>query len=88
MLKSSLCNYSDPYILVKGTITLVRVGADTAERQADRNNKQVIFKNCASFTDCIMLIMIKWYNLIEYSHNYSKKSGSSYQFCRDDQKIL
>ena len=37
ILKSSLCNYSDAYILVK-------------ESNA---NKKVIFKNCAPFTNCI-----------------------------------
>ena len=34
MLKSSLCNYSDAYILVKGTIE--GPGADAAARQADK----------------------------------------------------
>ena len=53
MLQSSLCEYSNAYILVKGIITLIGQGADAAEIQADRNNKQVIFKNSAPFTDCI-----------------------------------
>ena len=35
MLKSSLCDYSDIYILVKGTITIDGAGADAAARQAD-----------------------------------------------------
>ena len=35
MLKSSLCDYSDTYILVKGTITITGAGADPAARQAD-----------------------------------------------------
>ena len=52
-LKSSLCDYSNAYILVSGTITFVRRGADDASRATDRNNKQGIFKNCALFTDCI-----------------------------------
>ena len=42
MLKSSLCNYSDVYILVKGTITITGVGDHAAARQADETNKGVI----------------------------------------------
>ena len=53
MLKSSLCDYSDAYILVKGTITIARAGADAAARQADGRDKGVVFKNCAPFTNCI-----------------------------------
>ena len=43
MLKVSLCDYSDAYILKKGTIIVVGQGADTAATAADRN-KQIIFK--------------------------------------------
>ena len=43
MLKSILCNYSDAYILVKGTITVAGLGAATEVRQASRKNKQAIF---------------------------------------------
>ena len=48
MLRSSLCDYSDAYILVKGTITV----ANTAAQDQPNNgaNKKVIFKNCAPFT--------------------------------------
>ena len=51
MLNSSLCDYSDAYILVKGTITV----NDTSAAGAAQNNtrKNVIFKNCAPFTNCI-----------------------------------
>ena len=78
MLKSSLCDYSDAYILVKGTISVV----NTADAE-------VIFKNCALFTDWISQIsntqidnardidvVRAIYNLIEKSDNYSKTSGS------------
>ena len=58
MLKSSICDYSDVYILVKGTITLVGEGADAAAIQADGNNKHTIFKNSAPFNDCIRGITI------------------------------
>ena len=41
MLKSSLCDYSDAYILVKGTKTIAGAGVDAAARQGDERNKQV-----------------------------------------------
>ena len=50
MLKSSLCNYSDAYILVKGTISVTNTAAGAA---VNNNNKKVTFKNCAPFTNCI-----------------------------------
>ena len=53
MLKSSLCDYSDAYIFVKGTITIEGAGADAAARQADERDKGVVFKNCAPFINCI-----------------------------------
>ena len=51
MLNSRLCDYSDPYILVKGTISINNTAAQGAA--ANNTNKKVIFKNCASFTNCI-----------------------------------
>ena len=56
MIRSSSCDYSDAYILVSGTITITRAGADDAAKRADEKNKGVIFKNCAPFTDCISQI--------------------------------
>ena len=53
MFRSSLCDYSDAYILVSGTITITGAGADDAAKRLDERNKGVIFKNCAPFTDCI-----------------------------------
>ena len=89
MLKSSLRDYSDAYILVKGTITITGEGADAAATQADERDKSVVFKNCAPFTNCIseinntqvdnakdIDIVMPMYNLIEYSNNYAKTSGS------------
>ena len=97
MLKSSLCDYSDAYILVKGTITIDGAGADAAARQADERDKGVIFKNCAPFTNCIseinntqvdnakdIDIVMHMYKLIEYSNNYAKTSGSLWQYYRDE----
>ena len=94
MLRSSLCDCSDAYILVKGNIT-VNNTAD-AGAAANNTNKKVIFKNCAPFTNCISKInntqidnteyidiVMLMYNLIEYSDNYSKRSGSLWQYCKD-----
>ena len=50
MLKSSLCDYSDAYILVNGTISVNNTAA--AGAGANNINKKVIFKNCAPFTNC------------------------------------
>ena len=47
MLNANLCDYSDAYILVEGRITVVGQGADDTAIAADRNNKKVVFKNCA-----------------------------------------
>ena len=90
MLKFNLCDYSDAYILVKGTITVNNTAA--ANANADNTNKKVIFKNCTPFTNCISKInntqvdndiVIPKYNLIEYSDNYAKTSGNLCQ-CRSD----
>ena len=53
MFRSSLCDYSDAYMLVTGTITITGAGADDAAKRLDERNKGAIFKNCAPFTDCI-----------------------------------
>ena len=72
-IKSSLCDYSDAFILVTGNI---KVAAD--------DNTDVAFKNCAPFSTCTtkindifvdeanhIYIAMPMYNLIEYSNNYS-----------------
>ena len=96
MLKSSLCDYSDAYILVKGTIKIAGEGADAAARHVDERDKGVAFKNCAPFTNCIseinntqvdnakdIDIAMPMYNLIEYSDNFAKTSGSLWQYFKD-----
>ena len=93
MLRSSLCNYSDAYILVKENIAVSNTGTAAAHNNTD---KKVIFKNCAPFTNCISKInntqidnaeyidiVMPMYNLIEYSDNYSKTSGSLWQYCKE-----
>ena len=55
-----------------------------------------MFKDCAPFTNCIseisntqvddakdIDIVMPMYNLLEYSNNYSKTSGSLWQYCKD-----
>ena len=51
MLRSSLCDYRDAYILVKGNVAGNNTGS--VDTDANNTNKQVIFKNCARFTYCI-----------------------------------
>ena len=51
MLRSSLCDYKDAYIFVKGNISVNNAVAQGAA--ANNTNKKVIFKNCATFTNCI-----------------------------------
>ena len=50
-VRSSLCNYSNVYILVNRTITVPNTAAAVAA--VNNTNEKVIFKNCAPFTDCI-----------------------------------
>ena len=94
MLRSILCDYSDAYILVKGNISVNYTAAEGAA--ANNANKKIIFKNCAPFTNCISKInntqidnaeyidiAMHMYNLIEYSDNYSKTSGSLWRCCKE-----
>ena len=89
MLKSSLFDYADAYILVKGKIIITGAGDDAAVRPADERDKGVIFKNCTPFINGIseinntqidnakdIDIVMPMYNLIEYRDNYAKASGS------------
>ena len=52
MLKCSLCDYSDAYILVEGKITITGPGADDVAKRADERDKEIILKNCAPFINC------------------------------------
>ena len=78
--------YRDAYVHVKGTITVNNTATAAAANNA---NKKVIIKNCTPYTICIseinntqvdnakdIDIVMPMYNLIEYSDNYSKTSGS------------
>ena len=92
MLRSSLCDYSDAYILVKGNISVNNTTVDGAA--VNNINKKEIFKNFPPFTNCKSKInnteiddanyidrAMSMYNLIEYSDNYYKSSGILWQYC-------
>ena len=89
MLRSGLCNFSNAYIVFKGTIT--------GTNNRSRKNRPLAFKNNAPFISCIskinnMLIdnaqdldiAMPMYNLIEYSKNYRKTTGSLQNYDRDE----
>ena len=97
MPRFNLRDYADAYILVKGTITITGAGNDDAAKQSDERNKGIIFKNFAPFTKCISRInntdldnakdidiVMPMYNLIEYSNDYSKTSGSLWKYNNED----
>ena len=98
MLRSNLCDYSDAYILVKGTITVTALGAiNGAYNIRDKKNRPLILKNNAPFVSCItringeliedaddLDIVMPMYNLLEYSKNYRKTIGSLYNYYRDE----
>ena len=98
MLRSNLCDYSDAYILVKGTITLTAPGVNNnANNSRDKRNVPLILKNNAPFVSCItringeliedaddLDIVMSMYNLLEYSKDYRKTIGSLYNYYRDE----
>ena len=89
MLRSSLCAYSDAYILVSATITV----PNRAATANPNNRKSIIMKNCSPFTDCTSEInnthidnakdkdiVMPMYNLKQYSDKHSKTSGTLSKF--------
>ena len=96
MLRSNLCDYSDAYILVKGTITVNGI-VNGAENEILRRNRPLILKNNAPFVSCMtkinnefiedaddLDIVMPMYNLLEYSKNYRKTISSLYNYYRDE----
>ena len=49
MIGSDLCDYSDTYIFVNGTITITGKGDNDAAKRAEKREKGVMFKNYAPF---------------------------------------
>ena len=98
MLRSNLCDYSDAYILVKGTITVTAPEANNdANNIRDKKNRPLILKNNAPFVSCITRIngeliedandldtVMSMYNLLKHSKNYRKTIGSLYNYYRDE----
>ena len=98
MSRSNLCDYSDAYILVKGTITVTAPGANNgANNIRDKRNRPLILKNNAPFVSCItringeliedandLDIVMSMYNLLEYSKYYRKTIESLYNYYRDE----
>ena len=98
MLRSNLCDYSDAYILVKGTITVTAPGVNNNENSIrDKRDRPVILKNNAPFVSRMtrindeliedadeLDIVMSMYNLLEYMKNYRKTIGSLYNYYRDE----
>ena len=98
MLRSNLCDYSDAYIIVKGTITVTAPGDNNDTNNIrDKRNGPLILKNNAPFVSFItringeliegandLDIVIPMYNILEYSKNYRKTIGSLYNYYRDE----
>ena len=98
MFRSILCDYSDAYILVKGTITVTAPGVNNnANNIRDQINRPATLKNNAPFVSCItringeliedaddLDIVMSMYNLLEYSKNYRKTIGLLYNRYRDE----
>ena len=96
ILRSNLCDFSDVYILVKGTITVNGI-VNGAENEILRRNRPLILKNNAPFASCMakinnefiedaddLDIVILMHNLLEYNKNYRKTIGSLYNYYRDE----
>ena len=90
MLRSDLCDFSDTYIVFKGIITVTRPNNNAYD-------KKLAFKNNAPFNSCNtkinnalidnaedLDIVMPMYNLIEYSKNYRKTTGSLWNYYRDE----
>ena len=90
MLRSDMRDFSDAYIVVKGKITITNPNNDAYD-------KKLALKNNAPFTSCTLKInntiidnvedlgiVITMYNLLEYSKNYRKTTGSSWNYYRNE----
>ena len=90
MLRSDLCDYSDTYIVVKGKITVTNPDNDAYD-------KKLAFTDNAPCLSCISKInntfinnaedfdiVMPMYNLLEYSKNYGKTTGSLWNYYRDE----
>ena len=89
MTRSTLCDYSGTYMHVKGTMKVANTGTAAAR---NNRNKKVIFKNCASFTNCIheiinrkvddalyIDVVMPMYNLEEYGDAYNRTNRKQWE---------
>ena len=90
ILRSDLCDFSDAYIVAKGNIIVINP-------EKGNRNKSITFKNSALFINCIskingvqidntedLYVVMPVYNLLEYSKNYRKTTGSLWNYYRDE----
>ena len=90
LLRSDLCNFNDVYIVVKGTITVSRPNSAKQKKAlASRNNAPLI--NYISKIIGVKIdnaedldVLMSMYNLLEYSKNYRKTTGSLWNYYRDE----
>ena len=91
MLRSDLCDYSEAYVWVKGDVTATDPTPNIIF------NDYFAFKNNAHFISCVSKInnklvenaedldvVMPMYNLLEYSKNYQKTSGSLFNYYRHE----
>ena len=91
ILRSDLCDYSDAYVWVEGTITVTDLNNNA------NFNRELTLKSNAPFISCVskinnklveneedLDIVMPMYNLLEYSKNYEKTSGSFFNYYRDE----
>ena len=91
MLRTDLYDYSDAYIVVKGTVTVI------GEENRERKNRDFVLRNNAPFISCISKIngvlienvedldvVMPLYSLLKYRKSYSKTSGSLWNYYKDE----
>ena len=92
MLRSDLCDYKDAYTVVKGVVTV-----STEEKDRDEMDRDFVLKNNTPIISCIskingalienaenLDIVMPTYNLLNYSKNDSKTSGSLWNYYREE----
>ena len=90
MIRSDLCEFSDSYIVVKGTITVTDPNdASYDKKLALKNN--VPLTSCTSKINNTLIdnaedldIVIPMYNLLQYSKNYRKTTRRLWNYHRDE----
>ena len=88
MLRSDLCDYSDAYIVAKGKIIVTNPDNDAYDKKLALKNN-VPFVSCISKINNTLInnaedlhIVMPMHNLIEYSKNYRKTTGSLWNYYR------